>query len=58
MEPLRPVVDRQVLAFVAANVFVPADFTMLEDGRVRLNPQLARHVMASLSDPLNRSAPP
>lgn len=48
MEPLRPLVDRQVLAFVAANVFAPADFTMLENGQVRLNPQLARHVVSKI----------
>lgn len=48
MEPLRPLVDRQVLAFVAANVFMPADFAMLENGVVRLNPQLARHVAGKI----------
>ena len=46
MEPQRPKVDRTVLDFVKATVFDPADFTIRGDGVVRLNPQLARHVVA------------
>jgi CRISPR-associated protein Cas1 len=46
MEPERPKVDRAVLDFVKATVFDPADFTIRSDGVVRLNPQLARHVVA------------
>jgi CRISPR-associated endonuclease Cas1 len=48
MEPLRPLVDQRILALVAANVFVPADFAMQENGQVRLNPQLARHLVAKI----------
>jgi CRISPR associated protein Cas1 len=44
MEPQRPKVDRAVLDFVKRTVFDPADFTIRNDGFVRLNPQLARHV--------------
>jgi CRISP-associated protein Cas1 len=44
METERPEVDREVLDFVKATVFDPADFTIRGDGVVRLNPQLARHV--------------
>jgi CRISP-associated protein Cas1 len=44
MEPQRPKVDRAVLDFVKRTVFDPADFTIRNDGAVRLNPQLARHV--------------
>jgi CRISPR-associated protein Cas1 len=44
MEPQRPKVDRAVLDFVKRTVFDPADFTIRNDGVVRLNPQLARHV--------------
>jgi CRISPR-associated protein Cas1 len=44
MEPQRPKVDRAVLDFVKGTVFDPADFTIRNDGVVRLNPQLARHV--------------
>jgi CRISPR-associated protein Cas1 len=46
MEPERPMVDRAVLDFVKTTVFDPADFTVRSDGVVRLNPQLARHVVA------------
>jgi CRISP-associated protein Cas1 len=46
MEPERPKVDRAVADFVKAMVFDPADFTIRSDGVVRLNPQLARHVVA------------
>lgn len=42
MEPERPKVDRAVLDFVKATVFDPADFTIRNDGVLRLNPQLAR----------------
>ena len=49
MEPERPKVDRLVLDFVKAAVFDPADFTIRGDGVARLNPQLARMVVASVS---------
>ena len=45
MEPERPRVDRAVLEFLKATVFDPADFTIRADGVVRLNPQLARHLV-------------
>ena len=44
MEPERPRIDRAVLDFVKATVFGPADFTIRNDGVVRLNPQLGRQV--------------
>jgi CRISP-associated protein Cas1 len=44
MEPDRPKVDRAVLAFLKSETLHPADFTIREDGVVRLNPELARHV--------------
>lgn len=44
MEPLRPIVDRQVLQFVQAHTFHPADFTIRSDGVCRLNPEMARTV--------------
>ncbi len=46
MEPLRPIVDRKVLEFVQAHTFHPADFTIRTDGVCRLNPELARRVIA------------
>jgi CRISPR-associated protein Cas1 len=44
MEPERPKVDRAVLAFLKSEALHPADFTIREDGVVRLNPELAKHV--------------
>jgi CRISP-associated protein Cas1 len=49
MEPERPKVDRAVLDFVKGHVFDPADFTIRGDGVVRLNPEMARMVVARLS---------
>ena len=44
MEPERPKVDSAVLAFLKSEALHPADFTIREDGVVRLNPELARTV--------------
>jgi CRISPR-associated protein Cas1 len=44
MEPERPKVDSAVLAFLKSEALHPADFTIREDGVVRLNPELARRV--------------
>jgi CRISP-associated protein Cas1 len=44
MEPERPKVDRAVLAFIKSEALHPADFTLREDGVVRLNPEFARRV--------------
>jgi CRISPR-associated protein Cas1 len=49
MESERPKVDREVLDFVKATVFDPADFTIRSDGVVRLNPGLARYTAAPIS---------
>jgi hypothetical protein len=49
MEPERPKVDRAVLGFVKATVFDPADFTIRSDGVCRLNPEMARMVVARIS---------
>ena len=49
MEPERPKVDRAVLDFVKATVFDPADFTIRSDGVCRLNPEMARMVVARVS---------
>jgi hypothetical protein len=45
MEPKRPQVDRAVLDFVKD----PADFSIRSDGVVRLNPQMARAVVARVA---------
>jgi CRISP-associated protein Cas1 len=45
----RAKVDRAVLDFIKGHVFDPADFVIRTDGVVRLNPELARMVAASVS---------
>ena len=52
MEPGRPKVDRAVLAFLKSEALHPADFTIREDGVVRLNPELARRVARLSAWPL------
>ena len=49
MEPERPRVDRAVLDFVKGHVFDPADFVIRTDGVCRLNPEMARIVVAKVS---------
>jgi CRISP-associated protein Cas1 len=49
MEPERPKVDRAVLDFVKGHVFDPADFVIRTDGVCRLNPEMARMVVAKVS---------
>jgi CRISP-associated protein Cas1 len=46
MEPERPKVDRSVLDFIRGRVFDPADFVIRNDGVCRLNPEMARMVVA------------
>jgi CRISP-associated protein Cas1 len=48
MEPERPKVDRAVLGFLKSEALHPADFTIREDGVVKLHPELAKRV-ASLA---------
>jgi CRISPR associated protein Cas1 len=60
MEPERPRVDRAVLDFVKGQVFNPADFIICTNGVCRLNPEMARTVVAKVSakkilDPIGRS---
>ena len=49
MEPERPKVDRAVQDFVKGHVFDPADFVIRTDGVCRLNPEMARMVVAKVS---------
>ena len=52
MEPLRPLVDAKLLKFVQLGTFSPGDFTITSEGICRLNPQLARKMVAfSLGKP-------
>jgi CRISP-associated protein Cas1 len=50
MEPERPNIDRSVLEFVREHVFDPADFVIRTDGVCRLNPEMARMVVAKSFD--------
>lgn len=45
MEPMRPVVDKAVLAFIKSNVFTPSDFIIRPDGVCRLHPDLAAAIV-------------
>jgi CRISP-associated protein Cas1 len=49
IEPERPKIDRAVLDFVKGHVFDPADFVIRTDGVCRLNPEMARAVVARVS---------
>jgi CRISPR-associated protein Cas1 len=51
MEPLRPIVDRNVLEFVQSRTFHPADFTLSNTGLCRLNPELARNLVKAATIP-------
>ena len=44
MEPMRPVVDAQVVDFLSRHTFSRVDFPIGRDGVCRLHPQLARVV--------------
>jgi CRISP-associated protein Cas1 len=46
MEPERPKVDCSILEFVRAHKFHAADFVIRTDGVCRLNPAMARRVVA------------
>ena len=48
MEPLRPIVDRAVLEIVQSHTFSPGDFTVMPNGVCRLNPHLAKAIVAKL----------
>jgi CRISP-associated protein Cas1 len=48
MEPERPKADRKVLDFVKSNFFEPADFILRSDGVCRLNPEMARVIVAEI----------
>jgi CRISP-associated protein Cas1 len=49
MEPERPKIDRAILDFIKGHVFDPADFVIRSDGVCRLNPEMARMVVAKVS---------
>ncbi|MHB1325168.1 MAG: CRISPR-associated endonuclease Cas1 [Thermoleophilia bacterium] len=49
MEPHRPQVDRELLAFVRSQTFMPRDFVIDTKGVCRLHPELARQVASVVS---------
>jgi CRISP-associated protein Cas1 len=49
MEPERPKIDRMIIEFLKAEKLHPADFAIRRDGVVRLNPEMARMVVARVS---------
>jgi CRISPR associated protein Cas1 len=49
MEPERPKIDRAILDFIKGHVFDPDDFVIRSDGVCRLNPEMARMVVAKVS---------
>ncbi len=51
MEPLRPLIDLQIIKFVLENTFRMADFTVTTDGFCRLNPELARKIISIIESP-------
>lgn len=48
MEPLRPIVDRAILDIVQTQTFTPGDFTLLDSGVCRVNPQLAKRIVGEI----------
>jgi hypothetical protein len=49
MEPQRPKVDRAINEFLKSETLHPADFVVRTDGVVKLNPQMAKHVVAMVA---------
>jgi CRISP-associated protein Cas1 len=50
MEPLRPVVDQEILKFALSHTFMPGDFVINRTGNCRLNPQMAKVVAELISE--------
>ncbi|MDX2221682.1 MAG: CRISPR-associated endonuclease Cas1 [Rhodospirillaceae bacterium] len=49
MEPMRPVADRTILKLIKEQTFSGADFVLQKDGVCRLNPEMARNLVADMS---------
>jgi CRISPR/Cas system-associated endonuclease Cas1 len=49
MEPQRPKVDRAINEFLKSETLHPADFVVRTDGVMKLNPQMAKHVVAMVA---------
>lgn len=48
MEPMRPIVDREILGLVQTHTFHASDFTLRPDGVCRINPELARFLVLTI----------
>lgn len=46
MEPERPLIDRAIIGIIRDHTFSPADFTVTHKGTVKVNPELARVIIA------------
>jgi len=57
METERPRVDRAIISFLKSETLHPADFVIRTDGVVRLNPQLARHVVSMVATAVDQRGP-
>ena len=49
MEPYRPQVDRDILAFVQSQTFAPRDFVIDSKGVCRLRPELVRNLALAVA---------
>ena len=45
MEPLRPIIDAEILKLILKETLTPDDFTITNEGHCRLNPQLAKRIV-------------
>jgi len=50
MEPSRPLIDRQILAFIQNHTLSPYDFILDKIGVCKLHPQFARNIVKSVQD--------
>lgn len=50
MEPVRPIMDKRILEFIADRTFSPDDFILNKKGLCRLHPQFARFIVKHLQD--------
>jgi CRISPR-associated endonuclease Cas1 len=56
IEPLRPIVDQEVLKLIKTSTFHADDFLIRSDGICRLSPQLSAHIGRTVSRAVNRNA--
>jgi CRISPR-associated endonuclease Cas1 len=49
IEPVRPVIERELLEFALGHVFEPSDFTINRFGACRINPQMAKRLVERIA---------